>query len=214
MNYKLLPILLLFFNPFTSFSQPITCDQFCVKDIGFNLAFPEGWVVRIEFSGDSNKFINYPYVQAVLNEDGDTLAAGDLFYFGQFSNTITDYPVSLIDSIPEGFSGTVIFHFDTTSCTLPYPCSSSFISYGPKDFSDVIQLQPNPVIKMAQLHSSFDMKGYRLEIISLSGQVVQRITGLVGTTNELTFEDLVPGLYLLKLDLNGRVLETLKVLVE
>ena len=213
MKYKLLQVFILF-NSLTSFSQAITCDQFCVRSIGFNTTFPEGWVVRIEFSGDSNKFINYPYVQAVLNEDGDTMATGDIFYFGQFSNTITDYPVTLKDSIPEGFSGTVIFHFDTITCALPYPCTTSFIDFTPFDFAGLIQIQPNPINNTAQLHSSFDLTGCRLEIIALTGQVVRRITGLSGTAYELNFEDEIPGLYLIKADLNRKVMGTVKVVME
>ncbi|HEX5113420.1 MAG TPA: T9SS type A sorting domain-containing protein [Saprospiraceae bacterium] len=214
MHCKLLPVLLLFIHSLTSFSQAVTCDQFCVRDIGFNLAFPEGWVVRIEFSGDSNEFINYPYVQAVLDEEGDTLATGDIFYFGQFSNTTTDYPVSLIDSIPEGFSGTVIFRFDTMTCELPFPCTTSFIGYTPKDVAGLIHFHPNPVISTGHLNTSFDLTGCRLEIIALTGQVVRSIAGLSGTTQDLTFENLPPGIYLLKVNWNGKVLASRKVVVE
>jgi hypothetical protein len=197
----------------TASSQSISCDQFCVTNIGYNLAFPEGLVARILFTGDSQQFINYPYVIAILDENGDTLATGDIFYFGQISNTVQDYPVMAVaDSFEtEGFTGTVVFHFDTITCELPYPCATSAIDNHATALSVSMQVVPNPVHHEAILYSTFDLDGCEADLINFTGQVVQRFTDLSGNNTHLDIYHLSSGLYFLSVKREGKMMGVLKL---
>jgi len=200
----------------TASSQSVSCDQFCVTNIGYNLAFPEGLVARILFAGDTQQFINYPYVIAILDENADTVATGDIFYFGQFANTVQDYPVmAVVDSFEtEGFTGTVVFHFDSITCELPYPCTTSAIDPHATEPAGFIQVNPNPVHHEAILSSTFDLTGCQAELINSTGQVVQRFTELSGNSTNLDLKHLSSGLYFLSVKGKGKVVEVLKVMVD
>lgn len=208
--------LFLLFLSVTVSAQQVTCDQFCVIDIRYNLAFPEGLVVQIQFNSDTQQFINYPFVSAILNEAGDTVATGDIFYFGQFSNTTTDYPVMSVDSFPENFVGTVVFRFDfdTTVCYLPVPCKTSAVNYHSSLSSASVVINPNPVSDEAILKSSYDLTGANIEIISMTGQLVQHITGMPGNQMPLNFQRFSPGVYFLKVVFKENVMGIVKIVVE
>lgn len=129
----------------TAHSQ-VMCDQFCVQKIEFDTSGALN--ATIDFSADSNLFINYPYVSAVIDIQGDTVATGYMFYFGQISNTVQDYPLTtdLSAPFPEDFEGFVIFNFDTVYCELYFPCEPTSLS---GNYSSTINwnLFPNPAAR-------------------------------------------------------------------
>jgi hypothetical protein len=99
----------------------IDCNYLSVADIKKDTANPGNWLVKINFSSPDKLFINYPHVQYITTFDGDTIATGDLNFFGQFSNTVQDYTVTTsLDSLPAGLEMHVFFYFDNTSCSLPF----------------------------------------------------------------------------------------------
>ncbi len=104
-------------------SSTISCSSFCVENISFDTSGILN--VSINFSGDFNDWIMYPYVSQVLNQNGDVIASGELAYFGQEGGTTIPYSVSssvLTAPFPPNFIGSVIFNYDNNICVLPYPC--------------------------------------------------------------------------------------------
>ena len=104
-------------------SSTISCSSFCVENISFDTSGILN--VSINFSGDFNDWIMYPYVSQVLNQNGDVIASGELAYFGQEGGTTIPYSVSnsiFSAPFPPGFIGSVIFNYDNNICVLPYPC--------------------------------------------------------------------------------------------
>ena len=104
-------------------SSTISCSSFCVENISFDTSGILN--VSINFSGDFNDWIMYPYVSQVLNQNGDVIASGELAYFGQEGGTTIPYSVSnsiFSAPFPPNFIGSVIFNYDNNICVLPYPC--------------------------------------------------------------------------------------------
>lgn len=104
-------------------SSTISCSSFCVENISFDTSGILN--VSINFSGDFNDWIMYPYVSQVLNQNGDVIASGVLAYFGQEGGTTIPYSVSnsiFSAPFPPNFIGSVIFNYDNNICVLPYPC--------------------------------------------------------------------------------------------
>ena len=72
---------------------------------------------------------------------GDTVAIGNLNFFGQIGGTSQTYSASTtLDSIPSNFTGMVYFRYDTSVCALPFPCDTCSIT--PTVTGDVL-LCPN-----------------------------------------------------------------------
>lgn len=98
------------------------CASFCVTDIALD-STGTYLEIPIFFDEDPSAFINYPYVTAVTDANGDTIATGNMNFFGQFGGTIQTYNASTaLDSLPANFVATVYFRYDTSVCALSYPC--------------------------------------------------------------------------------------------
>ncbi len=50
----------------------------------------------IEFQANTTQMIGYPYISVMTDCMGDTIAKGQMFYFGQIGKTTQDFPVELI----------------------------------------------------------------------------------------------------------------------
>src|SRR5687768_12941861 len=102
-------------------AQEISCGLFCVEQIQMDSLNPGQMIVTIYFAGESNDFINYPHVDFIIDQQGDTIGDGDLAFFGQVGMTRLDYDVfTSLASIPANFHATVYFRYNDTLCLLSY----------------------------------------------------------------------------------------------
>ncbi len=111
-----------FLFPFLVLAQGnFPCSSFCVTEVTLDPV--NGiWSVNISFEGSSNDFVNYPYVAWMQNSAGDTVAQGQMEYFGQLGGTSQVYHP---DALSADFSsGLIFFVFDQDTCALAYPCST------------------------------------------------------------------------------------------
>lgn len=128
--------------PLASVRGQVTCDRFCVMDITMDTV-PGQLMISVALDGDGSTFINYPYPELLIDDNGDTVATGSMFFFGQFGGTTNQYPCSTsLSLIPPGFTGTVVFNYDSLSCRLPYPCTAQTV--GSADSRGRLSVFPNP----------------------------------------------------------------------
>jgi len=84
------------FSAFTGTAQTITCDLFTVTGLEPDTFDVNSTLINIEMAGGVSDFANYPYISAVTDCNGDTVATGGMFFFGQIGGTVSGYPVSAI----------------------------------------------------------------------------------------------------------------------
>jgi hypothetical protein len=75
-------------------SQTINCSDFTLLGYGPDPFNPGNSIVHIQFAADSMDFINYPYVSFVKDCNGDTIATGNMNFFGQMGQSVQPYPVT------------------------------------------------------------------------------------------------------------------------
>lgn len=101
----------------------VSCESFCVTDVSINPILSVA-TITIAFNDPNVGFINYPFVGSVINSDGDTIAIGQMFSFGQTSGSTADYQVSIFSGVTWNPTDVVnvLFTFIDQACLLPYPC--------------------------------------------------------------------------------------------
>lgn len=111
-----------FLFPFFMLAQStFPCSSFCVTDVTLDSAAGT-WNVNIAFEGTTNDFINYPYVSMMITASGDTVALGQMEYFGQIGGTNQVYhPNAYADAFT---AGQIFFVYDSDTCQLNFPCEN------------------------------------------------------------------------------------------
>ncbi|MFM7770253.1 MAG: hypothetical protein ACKO8Q_06810, partial [Bacteroidota bacterium] len=80
--------------PFGLNAQLVNCDNFSVLGIGTDISNSQTSVVHIQMLGNASDFIDYPAISTVTDCNGDTVATGGLFFFGQLGQSVQSYPVA------------------------------------------------------------------------------------------------------------------------
>jgi hypothetical protein len=105
-------------------SQTINCSDFTLLGYGPDPFNPGNSIVHIQFAADSMDFINYPYVSFVKDCNGDTIATGNMNFFGQMGQSVQSYPVigditnACLPITVEFIYGNNNFEIDTCAFTL------------------------------------------------------------------------------------------------
>jgi len=173
----------------------VTCDQFCIDDISLDTV-PGIMNLTITLSGDSSTFINYPYPEAVVDQNGDTIGNGSMFFFGQFGNSTSVYPCSTsLTLIPPGFEATILFRYDTLTCLLPYPCIIQ--SIGPRFTNPVLSVFPIPATDQLMVALKEAKSSMRLQLMDTRGVIV-RDWNLVERESVLDIHGIAAGIYFLR----------------
>ncbi len=187
-------------------AQPVECSSFCVENIWLDTVEPGILYVTIHFTGDSNAFINYPYVSEISDVNGENVATGTLNFFGQFANTSQDYQMTTwLDSLDEDFSAILLFFYDTVYCVLPYPCLTSSVT----DSQDELQIAvyPNPVSSELIIETEKSFEDAVVHVFSLAGQLVIKLDQVHESSIRVDCSGLVPGMYYLRtIDANGNAI--------
>jgi hypothetical protein len=177
--------------------QNITCELFSITGLEPDTFNVNNTMVNIAMAGEFSLFASYPYIASVTDCNGDTIASGDIYYFGQIGGTEQGYPVT---SISENvcFPITIEFVyendiFETDTCYYGY--GSTGITNASKD-KMALNAYPNPAMDEILLTSKTDIIGETFIIYNSTGETMK--TGIVDTQNaRINLGNLPSGFYVL-----------------
>jgi hypothetical protein len=115
--------LFLFLLASTLYSQSV-CEKLIVVNVSPDTSQSGGYVVSIAYKAGSNELLGYPRVINVIDCQGDTIATGEMFYFGQLGATTQAYPIKLTTK-------------DSMGC---YPLTATFVANNTSGGSDTCKL--------------------------------------------------------------------------
>ena len=179
------------------------CDLFAVTGIEPDTLNPANTLINIEMAGDPFDQVNYPFITAVTDCNGDTLAAGEMVFFGQLGQTTQGYPVSALGN-DVCFPITVEFFFGTTNQSFPdgMTCLLTFDGQGlsvPHVKADHFSIFPNPTDSQIQLSYNQSMAGKAYGILDTTGGLV--LSGTLSDTNaRIDLSALPEGVYIVMVD--------------
>jgi hypothetical protein len=152
-------------------SQTNWCADFSVVNITPDTLNPNILQVSVSFSGTATSFANYPYISALIDCNGDTLGAGNIFWFGQFGQSTQDYPVLTNGALPcEPFTAIFIYSDNagvSDTCILSGGSSSL-----ENRASSPIHAYPNPTDHFVQIDVPERCIGSNLELLDITGKVI------------------------------------------
>jgi hypothetical protein len=78
-------------------AQTISCSDLVTSGVSSGTT-NGGLLLNVTLNADSMTFINYPYIQSILDCNGDTIGSGSMFFFGQMGQTTQDYPFTITNT--------------------------------------------------------------------------------------------------------------------
>jgi hypothetical protein len=189
-----------------SAQSAITCNDFCATAIHLD-TLNNTLTVTLYMGGTSSDFISYPYIPAITNTQGDTIAAGTINSFGMIGNTTSDYDTqTALDSLSANFTCTIHFtyfdsNFGSATCLLPYPCTAT-TKINEEITKSGISVYPNPTRGLIYI------KGYTLS--DNAAWIVRNVYGEKIISGQLTGEkidisNLPKGVYFLDITNGSRM---------
>ena len=185
-------------SAFTGTAQTITCDLFTVTGLEPDTFDVNSTLINIEMAGGVSDFANYPYIPAVTDCNGDTVATGGMFFFGQIGGTEQGYPVSLLAEdvcLPltiEFVFGNDLFENDT--CLFTYGTSGLSATF---NAFNQLEVFPNPTQGILQIETSFVHPGTPYIVSDQMGSIV--FQGTLNSTNaRIDMSGFSPGIYMLR----------------
>lgn len=172
-------------------AMQVDCNDFAITAINNDAQNTEVLQVSIVYNGTENSFINYPYIAALLDCNQDTIGSGDLYWFGQFGQSVQDYPVTVTDASDCGpFTAFFVYSNDNgelDTCALSF----SFSRINDSELSS-IAVYPNPFSDELIIRNEDNANNY--QIFDGYGRVVrsERLTGIL---HKVDTESLPNGIY-------------------
>jgi hypothetical protein len=158
----------------TLLAQSINCSDFSVLGVSPDTLNSNGYLVRIHSNAASNSFVNYPYVMAVLDCNGDTVATGGLIFFGQSGQTSADYPVTISGSLDcEPLTLVFVYGDDSLNnhtCMLTFGTSNGLSNEFQK--IDEFSVFPNPSINHVNIQSNIGQIGASFYVYDETGRLI------------------------------------------
>lgn len=131
LNKYLLTFGLLLVVHFKVSAQIANCDDFCVTDIQIDSINANSLLVSVYMEDTSVTHINYPFIDVIIDDNGDTIASNVSFeFYAQLPQTNQTYEVpTVLNLIPINFNCTVKLVYHTflpneTACVLPFSCTN------------------------------------------------------------------------------------------
>lgn len=157
-------------------SQTIPCSNFTITGSYPDSINSNDFQISINFNGDSNEIVGYPHISAMLDCNGDTIATGGLFYFGQLGQTTQDYPVTIIDTTSWCEPLTAIFIYGSGPLNEADTCSLVFQSAALGDVSEKqhVSIYPNPASDFLHVSVSNDLIGKDYQLVNQLGLVIMK----------------------------------------
>lgn len=193
--YIIVSVLLNFFSN-SVHSQSFSCADFSIVGMAPDSLDSNVYNVSIEFSAPANTFVNYPYVSAVLDCNGDTVATGGMFFFGQFGQTTSEYPVTVSGSLSCAPLTAVFVYLNDASvndtCSLSFGANAGLIDQG--DLKNKFTLFPNPTSNQVNIQCDLSQIGSTYSLYDFKGK--QLSDGKLTATSSLVDLSAFPqGLY-------------------
>ena len=130
---------------FTATAQTINCDSFTVIGLEPDTFDLNNTLIQIEMSGGVTDFANYPYIPSITDCNGDTVATGGMFFFGQIGGTVQGYPVNAIsDDVCLPLTIQFVYSdnfFVADTCTLTFGSTDVSSTF---DTFNQLHVYPNP----------------------------------------------------------------------
>lgn len=167
--------------------QTIPCDSMKVDSVWLVEAGINRIAVRMKMLGGNSDFINYPYFPYIFNQLGDTIARGEMFYFGQSGGTIQEYlNMTLLNELPPVIH--LRFRFNSDSCDFTYALTSA---QGISEFRQP-EIFPNPAGD--EIHYQNFRRDQAFRLINSAGRIL--LSGiLTGGKGKLDFSEIPAGIY-------------------
>jgi hypothetical protein len=189
-------ISLVFFGTTSTYAQTIPCSNFTITGSYPDTLNPNDYQISINFNAGSNEIVNYPYISAILDCNGDTVAIGGLFYFAQLGQTTQDYPVTLVDTSSWCDPLTAVFIYGSGPLNEEDTCLFNFQAASIIGITEVekITVYPNPAMDLLHFSTSNEFHGKYYEIVNQMGGVIKK--GVVNSKdNGIEIQTLSPGFY-------------------
>jgi len=196
-NIILLASLLLSFSGLAQ-TAVFTCSDISITSVTANEFDSTTTLINIQLEGSAADFMNYPMVTSVTDCNGNVIATGNLFYFGQFGQSVQGYPVSLING-PICYPITAEFIFGdmnlvNDTCQLTYAGPVSAIGENELNSTNAFY---NSSLKVIQITSK-NMNGTPYQLYNSTGQLVKSGT-CSSTISRIGLEGYSNGIYILQM---------------
>jgi hypothetical protein len=188
----------------TTLSQSSLCSFFSVVDISKDTVL-DGYLIWVHSDAPADYMVTFPYVETVLNCEGDTIGTGENFWALQMGQTTRRYPVTMTDTIC--YPATFVFVYETETgvdtCLFTYDAPASTEEINKVD----ITVYPNPVQDEIRIKSNGNIVGEDYVLYNNIGMLV--ITGKVMSENtSIDIMELPKGMYYLVL--GGKTIKLIK----
>jgi hypothetical protein len=211
--FYLLSLLVVLGIQTTSNAQSFSCADFSIVGMAPDSLDSTVYNVSIEFSAPANTFVNYPYVSAVLDCNGDTVATGGMFFFGQFGQTTSDYPVTLNGSLLcEPLSAVFVYLNDAAvndTCSLSFGANAGI--FNQNDFNSTFSIFPNPTSSQVNIQCSLSQIGSNYALHDCTGKQLSE-GKLTTTRTSVDLSGFPEGIYLLRV--GDQVVNSFKLVKE
>jgi hypothetical protein len=196
---------------FSANAQLIDCSKLCVTNISLDSITG---ILYLDIYNSSNQQINYPRVEAVINDKGDTLVySNNWSFYAQTGYTSVTYDISTkLTSLPDTISNWMIeyvysdFNNNGIVCNLPYPCDTNNITTIGNPIiinSDGIWVFPNPTSDIINIHGLSHQVSIKL-YDALGKEMRVTLNSRTGNLLSFSIEDLNEGVYYLLIQMNDK----------
>jgi len=175
-----------------------SCADISISSVTANEFDSTTTLINIQLEGSAADFMNYPMVTSVTDCNGNVIATGSLFYFGQFGQSVQGYPVSLING-PICYPITAEFIFGdmnlvNDTCQLTYAGPVSAIGENELNSTNAFY---NASLREIQITSN-NFNGIPYQLYNSTGQLVK--SGICSSTiSRIGLEGNSNGIYILQI---------------
>lgn len=184
----------------TFWGQSANCADFSVIEVNPDTLNPSEYSVSIQFNASSSVFVNYPYIAAVLDCNGDTVATGDIFVFGQVGQSSLAYPVTVSGSLAcEPLTIAFVYgdeNLNNDTCLLAFGESTASAQLSQR--SDNVSIYPNPAVDQVHIQTKLSQVGSSFFVYDFTGKLM--LTGkLMSESTSVDISNFSTGMYLIKI---------------
>lgn len=184
---------------FATMAQSVSCSDFTVNGFSVDSLDSTKYNFSIEFSAPDTTFVNYPYISAVLDCNGDTVATGSFNFFGQFGQSTFEYPVTVTGSL-SCLPLSVVFIY-ANNLLENDTCSLNFNSVGLNNSPEKdkgFSIFPNPVDNSLTVQNNQNSFATNYIIFEHSGRQILEGT-IVSDATIIDLHNLPAGVYFMSL---------------
>jgi hypothetical protein len=157
---------------FKTNSQTNWCGDFSITGITNDSIDPNILQISIAFSASTSTFANYPYISAIIDCQGDTVATGNMFWFGQFGQSTIDYPVLSNGTSPCEPYTAIFLYSDNSGLTDTCFLNSNGTNSLDNEVEQSWRIYPNPAEDVLLLQLPQVALGAELQLMDITGKLM------------------------------------------